>query len=301
VLSRSKSHGFTLVELLVVIAIIGVLIGLLLPAVQAAREAGRRSSCMNNMKQIGVALHMHHDSKKTLPAGWTALHPTTNQPYWLGRPGWGWATQTLHYLEQQNIYDSLIDFDLPMLDAFHATLRETPISTFLCPSDPGPTTFTLDPGTMPTPNYSAGYTATVVPKSNYVGVFGTQRMTAIGCQTGGACIGNGTFVLQKPFRFADIADGLSKTFIVGERSSKREPATWIGVFAGASLAPGRVVGNSEFLPNDETAGMNFGSYHPVGTMFLAGDGSVELVTQTIDPTTYNALCTRSAGEVAGAY
>ncbi|QDT78224.1 Type II secretion system protein G precursor [Gimesia maris] len=295
------TRGFTLIELLVVIAIIAILIALLLPAVQQAREAARRSQCKNNLKQIGLALHMYHDTVNALPPGWIAQHPTTNQPYWLGRPGWGWASRVLPYLEQQNVQDNLIDFDLPMLDSFHETVRTTSIPVFICPSDPGDTTFVLKPGPMPMPNYSAGFTDTRVPKSNYAGVFGSVRMIDAGCPTG-ACVGNGSFVLQKAFRFRDFTDGLSTTLIVGERSSEYSTATWLGVFAGAAHAPGRIVAVAENPPNsDATPGFTFSSYHTAGTHFLAGDGSVRMISENIDLGTYHALCTRSSGEVIGEY
>ena len=89
---RKASRGFTLVELLVVIAIIGVLVALLLPAVQSAREAARRSQCLNNLKQLGLALHNHHDSQQMLPPMWGL-----NGEYGT------WAMPTLDYLEQQNL------------------------------------------------------------------------------------------------------------------------------------------------------------------------------------------------------
>ena len=89
----TQRNGFTLVELLVVIAIIGILIALLLPAIQAAREAARRATCTNNLKQTGLALHMHHDTYHRLPPGWKAYDPNTRKPHWFGEPGWAcWST-----------------------------------------------------------------------------------------------------------------------------------------------------------------------------------------------------------------
>ncbi|WP_417739486.1 DUF1559 domain-containing protein [Rosistilla oblonga] len=303
-LSHSKKQvrsAFTLVELLVVIAIIGILVGLLLPAVQAAREAARQTQCKNNLKQIGLALHMYHDSLGALPPGWIAQHPTTQKPYWLGQPGWGWAARTLPYIEQANVGDNLIDYDRLLLDPFHDVVRTTTIPTYICPSDTGDAIFSLEPGPMPMPNYTTGFTATNVSKTNYVGVFGTIRMTNAGCPTG-ACIGNGSFVLQRSMRFRDFTDGLSNTFVVGERNSQFSPSTWLGVFAGAAHAPGRIVAVAETPPNSEiTPGFTFSSYHPAGTHFLSADGSVKLIAETIRMETYQALCTRGGGEVVGEY
>jgi len=296
-----KVRAFTLVELLVVIAIIGVLVGLLLPAVQAAREAARRMQCSNNLKQMGLALHMYHDSVGGLPPGWIAQHPTTQRSYWLGHPGWGWATRILPYLEQANVVENLIDYRLPLLDTYHDTARRTVIPTYICTSDVGDSIFVLEAGPMPMPNYPAGYIATSVSKTNYVGVFGTVRMIDAGCPMGD-CIGNGSLVLQRSFRFRDLLDGLSNTFIVGERNSRFSPSTWLGVFAGAAHAPGRIVAVAENPPNSpDNPGFTFSSYHPSGTNFLAADGSVKLISESIEMQTYHALCTRAGGEVVGEY
>jgi prepilin-type N-terminal cleavage/methylation domain-containing protein len=298
---QAYQRGFTLVELLVVIAIIGVLVSLLLPAVQAAREAARRMRCGNNLKQIGLAMHMYHDSLSGLPPGWIAQHPTTNRPYWLGRPGWAWGTRILPYLEQANVVENLIDYRLPLLDPFHTEARMTVIPTYLCPSDIGGSTIVLEAGPIPMANYATGHTATTVSKTNYVGVFGTIRMIDAGCPMGD-CVGNGSLVLQKSFRLSDLRDGLSNTFIVGERDSKFSPSTWLGVFAGAAHAPGRIVAVAENPPNSSTnPGFTFSSFHPTGTHFLAADGSVKLISETIEMSTYHALCTRAGGEIAGEY
>lgn len=298
---RPTTTGFTLVELLVVIAIIGILVGLLLPAVQAAREAARKTQCKNNLKQIGLALHMYHDSLRGLPPGWIANHPTSQKPYWLGVPGWGWASLILPFLEQGNVSNNQIDFRRPMLDSFHDQVRTTSIPAYICPSDTGSTVFELSPGPMPAPNYATGFTSTLVPKTNYVGVFGTVRMIDAGCPMG-ECIGNGSFVLQRSFRFRDISDGLSNTFVIGERNSEFSPSTWLGVFAGAAHAPGRIVAVAETPPNSElTPAFTFSSFHSAGTHFLSCDGSVKLISENIDMLTYHALCTRSGGEVIGEY
>jgi prepilin-type N-terminal cleavage/methylation domain-containing protein/prepilin-type processing-associated H-X9-DG protein len=128
----SVRRGFTLVELLVVIAIIGILIALLLPAVQAAREAARRTQCNNNLKQVGLALHNYHDSFKSFPptAVWGAFdpaNPTQQQsPY---HPTW--LTMILPHMEQQPLYDT-VNFDLPM---YGQQVTSTQVGTLQCPSD----------------------------------------------------------------------------------------------------------------------------------------------------------------------
>jgi type II secretory pathway pseudopilin PulG len=284
---------------LVVIAIIGVLVALLLPAIQAAREAARRTSCTNNLKQIGIALHMYHDSYQHLPSGWTAEHPTTGKPYWLGKPGWAWGASLLPQLEKQNVTDSVIDFERPITDPANEKARTTPMDVYRCQSDDAGGTFELFPGPMPKPNYDPGFIATVIPTSNYVGVFGSVQMLDV-CGGSGDCVGNGMLVFQRSFRFAEVSDGLSHTFVIGERNSRYSTSTWLGVLAGGAHAPGRIVAVATDPPNSETgASFNFSSYHTNGTNSLAGDGSVKLISQEIEMRVYRALCTRDVGEIVG--
>ncbi len=128
-----RRSAFTLVELLVVIAIIGLIIALLLPAVQAAREAGRRTVCRSNMRQLGLALHTYHDVHDRLPAGWKG-YAGINVPDPQGPSGWGWATALFPYLEQSNLH-ARINQNLSLLHPSHDTVRRTPLEIFLCPSD----------------------------------------------------------------------------------------------------------------------------------------------------------------------
>ena len=101
----TRRPAFTLVELLVVIAIIGILIALLLPAVQAAREAARRSQCTNNLKQIGLALHNYHDTHKSFPTGMVTFWPDPPGSHVTDEPVWGWAALVLPFIEQKPLHD----------------------------------------------------------------------------------------------------------------------------------------------------------------------------------------------------
>ena len=133
---RTPRRGFTLIELLVVIAIIAVLIALLLPAVQAAREAARRAQCVNNLKQIALALHNYHDTIGTFPPG------GIDDVNWFGT-WWNWPAFILPQLEQRNIYNainfslrniSVTDNSLAAQDP-NGTVWRSVINTYLCPSD----------------------------------------------------------------------------------------------------------------------------------------------------------------------
>jgi prepilin-type N-terminal cleavage/methylation domain-containing protein len=220
--------GFTLVELLVVIAIIGILIALLLPAVQAAREAARRTQCSNNLKQLGLALHNYHDSYKCMPFGVRPGGQDAN-----GNNG-GWGTsfyvRLLAYVEQTALADQW-----PWQEkgygrnegyvSGNGNLRGTPvnllnleISAFVCPSSPLPT-FNTGNNAVCMASY-AGVAGAVEPTGRYVP---TRYRNKDGCC--GACgngpgihAANGMLVGNDVLRFADCTDGTSNTMIVGETS-----------------------------------------------------------------------------------
>ncbi len=135
--SPARRRGFTLIELLVVISIVGLLIALLLPAVQAARESSRRAQCVNNLKQIGLALHDYHGSHQTFPPGYVSGFDDQGNDT---GPGWGWAAMLLPRFEQTPLFNS-INFDLAIEDPADLTGRLPSIGSFLCPSDPHPPTY----------------------------------------------------------------------------------------------------------------------------------------------------------------
>lgn len=289
-----RRKGFTLVELLVVIAIIGILIALLLPAVQAAREAARRASCTNNMKQIGLAMHLHHDVYLRLPAGWDGYDQTTGRPYGLGVPGWAWAARILPFIEQANVQKNLIDFNKPVTDPANDAARLLVLATYRCPSDVGNEKFVnVDEET--------GQGTYEFATANYVGVWGTGDLHVCGTlPIGTQCTSDGSFFHNSTIRFADILDGLSQTFVAGERSSKLDYSTWAGTVAGNDCAPGRILGTAQFPPNSPQSNTHdFSSQHPTGANFLLADGSVRLIPETIDQAVYRALMTRNGNEPIG--
>ncbi|MBI3410263.1 MAG: DUF1559 domain-containing protein [Planctomycetes bacterium] len=290
-----RRSAFTLIELLVVIAIISVLIGLLVPAVQKVREAASRTTCLNNLKQIGLALHAYHDVQKRFPPGYADVSPW---PVDDAGPGWGWAAHILDYVEQGNLRKQ-IDFNLSVGDPSAAitAARATFLAVFSCPSEQVLTTFTASDGIGNT---------WVLAQASYVACNGNDGVDDMSTPEH-----TGAFIRGRGFRTAEFVDGLSNTLFVGERSTTMSLSTWAGVIPGALVpsvrAPGSFSGASALvlghcgphLPNDDivTDADAMSSAHRLGVQFLFGDGSVRLINNSINMVTYDALATKAGGEV----
>ena len=294
---RSTTPGrsaFTLIELLVVISIIAILIGMLLPAVQKVREAASLTSCRNNLKQIGLAMHNYHDVKGRFPAGYSDPTPW---PQLDNGPGWGWGAFLLPYLEQDNLFRQ-INFNLDVGDPANANVCKTSLKSFSCPSDNLLPTFTVTDG---------GSNSWTLAQGSYVACNGNDGVDDFTTPPH-----TGSFLRAKQgFRIADISDGLSNTLFVGDRTIRLSYSTWIGGPTGALnpflLDPGNFGAEVTLLmchagptgPNspgvfdaDSTS-----SPHRVGVPFVFGDGSVHFLRNSISINVWMALATRDGAEV----
>jgi prepilin-type N-terminal cleavage/methylation domain-containing protein/prepilin-type processing-associated H-X9-DG protein len=316
----NRRRAFTLIELLVVIAIISVLIALLLPAVQAAREAARRASCVNNLKQLGIALHNYHDTMGAFPPGYLSImDPVTFDN---DGPGWGWAARALNQMEQSPLFNS-INFVLGIEFPANQTARLTVVASFLCPTDAfAQPTFTVVDAT--TSGTTVGASICDVASSNYPGSVGSGDPSSlypfiIDDDDGppGRDNGNGIFFRNRSVNIASITDGTSQTFMVGERSQNLARATWTGAVtnaavplvalqAGAGFDPeggGALVlahtgeNHGPNAPSGQAHGDQYWSLHPGGANFAFADGSVRFIKEQVGFKVFQSLATRNSGEV----
>jgi prepilin-type processing-associated H-X9-DG protein/prepilin-type N-terminal cleavage/methylation domain-containing protein len=333
-MSRQSGHAdrptaFTLVELLVVIAIIGVLVALLLPAVQAAREAARRTQCTNNLKQIGVAMHNHVQALKVFPAGRTGRYgnaaadgpclianPTTERVKKHGASGF---VLLLPYLEEQEMYDmtrfdlgGIYNYYMPWYVAERKQLVQMRPSVFVCPSS------TAEPTCnecVNKPGWSEEYwdagTATYALCQGTYGprCFVPRKPPPPPSDVGTvSCCGNtGMFVYDLEHSPRKITDGLTSTFAAGEVKAPDTLHSY-NVWAYGSryesslrvttnllnTAPG--TGRVRVEPWLSRNNGAFGSEHPGGANFLFGDGHVTFVSDDIDYDAYQDFATIASQE-----
>ncbi len=251
-------RGFTLIELLVVIAIIAVLIALFLPAVQQVRESARRMQCLNNMHQIGVALHSYHSTHNSLPPG--GLQP---RPIWPQGKQFAWSAFLLAYLDQANAANT-IDFDVAFDDPINAEIAATPIAMYICPSTPRSSPLTRGMGA-----------------TDYGGIFGERIFTTNNPP-------RGVMIYDQAIRFRDITDGTSNTLTISEDAGFRD-GQWIN---------GRNLFDQAFAINKAPSFENdIRSEHPQGANGLYADGSARFLSEQMDLSILAAICTRDGGEV----
>jgi prepilin-type N-terminal cleavage/methylation domain-containing protein/prepilin-type processing-associated H-X9-DG protein len=310
------SRGFTLIELLVVIAIIAILIGLLLPAVQKIREAANRMSCSNNLKQIGLGLHNHHDALGTLPPG--GMQTGAN-----GTPCYtNWAIEILPFLEMDNLYRQYNQAQLNEHSSNRA-VNQSRVKTYECASDPfkgrletpasGPRTYAYMHGSYRAVSGRSGaigrgfwdtFEANFWPPSWQMDQTwrGALHGTAVAYNgrpsfenvTGanGAKLGQ----MGSPETLSSITDGLSNTLMVGEYSTKSTSTRgtfWSYTYASynqSSVTTESRILNNDFdrcatqpgQGDDNPCKRSFGSFHTNGLNFVMCDGSVRFVRYTID-------------------
>ncbi len=330
---RNPVRGFTLVELLVVIAIIGVLIALLLPAVQQAREAARRMSCSNNLKQIGVALHNYHDTHSQFPLGAWRSAGATSSPF-----GTSWWGGLLPFIEQAALYDQInFEADRPGWSGNTSVLVGTSADVMVCPSFPGETSQWNNRNWDSAATY-IGIAGAVINNADF-----TESRTDAGfnccSHSGGTNDGiisaGGIMFPNQCVGFRDVTDGSSNTLAVGEcggrmftgNSGSLANISGPNVLMTAGGQHGWLMGSEgsgtpqnyngsrafnittvRYAPNEKNYDLdgistNYGannpliSEHPGGVMAVFVDGHVEFIAETINVDILKYQATRDDGQV----
>ena len=325
----SQKFGFTLVELLVVITIIGILIALLLPAVQAAREAARRAQCSNNLKQMALACLAHEQANGFLPAGgwdwqWAG---DPDRGFSRKQPG-GWHFNILPFMDLNNLHD----MSLGQNYAAAVIMAEQPVNTFICPTRRTAVGYPfINEGSGAGANnsfYLFPARPTVMGRSDYAANGGDLCYTNAAIPTTYAAADamteaqwnpnnvspNGVVYQRSQCKMADITDGASNTFLIGERNCNpdwyydgvdyADDQGWIEGYdwdTNRFVLDSLTVTPSSYLPPlQDTPGLSyghgFGSAHAGSCNMAFCDGSVQPINYTIDGDTFHRLGNREDGE-----
>ncbi len=310
-----RRRGFTIIELLVVSVVAGILIALLIPAVQDAREASRKVSCSNKLRQLSLALHNYHATHLVLPPGSQVIDFLVPPGY---SKGFGWTIAVLPYLEETSLYSGFdFRFDCQI---HHRHLTKRIVQGFVCPSDPlsgGPTEWKhpAGPDSRWGRYYEGGWGTT-----NYLGISGVGGSYAatrftdcdrIAGTSGPPSIHSGVFFGNSSIRFADVTDGLSNSALLVERGVVESWGKWGGAgeisrcpYGNLDVSIPGVLGETgegglrspRRLASDR---LFLWSWHDGGSQYALADGSIRFVSYSMDHKLQLALTTRASGEVIG--
>ncbi|MCG6157955.1 DUF1559 domain-containing protein [Rubinisphaera margarita] len=308
-------RGFTLIELLVVIAIIAILVALLLPAVQQAREAARRSSCKNNLKQLGLALHNYHDTHKTFPQG-AMGQPTVGSGEQRQTNNFSWHVQILPMMEESALHDQF-DFDLFYDVQVNEDAAMNKVDGYYCPSARN-----VDHESNEAGQWAVHYLGIAGPFGPIAGTSPTRNHEFAGSSTNshGGIAKCGILTMNENRNFSDIVDGTTNTLLVGEYSGRPETngtKTFRPWHQGASSSGANAAmyccknvkqtinqRPSTYISADPLWKFNdvgASSQHDGGAQFLMGDASVRFLSQNMDFETYKNLADMQDEMVIGEF
>jgi len=283
---RRKLRGFTLIELLVVIAVISILMGLTVTGVQKVREAGRRTACSNNLRQIGLALHHYQSSHQEFPMGCLECRFGSARP---GKPMRmiSWNVALLPLIEQENVY-RLFNYEYPAKSEQNRQAASRVIPTFLCPSTPRRQYTTGDINGDGT--WQPGEDMAFTDYGGIYGVEGPGRNAPFGSPHYLNDKSLGIMLYEEPTPVSEVRDGLAYTVIVGECSGRgyQQQAEWAN--GHNCFAQHENVGINQSFDNE------LHSDHPGGAQVVFADGHVEMLSEQIDQQLLVGLLTRAGGE-----
>jgi prepilin-type N-terminal cleavage/methylation domain-containing protein len=297
----NRRSGFTLIELLVVIAIIAILIALLVPAVQKVREAAARTQCVNNLKQIGLALHGYHDAKKMLPPGCQSTTPPGT-----GFVGLSWHVQILPYIDQGPAH-AAINFSQAYSSATNLNVGLVAVPAYLCPAQSDNRFTQYGSGEWANGNtqitYTTHYYGVCGPKGTNPATGSPYLMAPITSTQGGIAM-QGVLGMDTKVRLVQIIDGSSNTLMVGESSwsASNNYRIWIrGAFNATELTAMRNVANTmsstAYNGSNNFDDVSFGSTHVgKGAHFVFADGTGRYLHPTISIGTYLSLASYNGNE-----